>query len=418
MNYTFMIYKDTIEQELDRNRRYISSKKIRDSLEAFAMDLKVKDSLTDHRVMFYLIRLRVLSHMESEEEFLNPTVASLKSIIMKLSAKSTISPRTVEDYKQAIRKYYKWKLPPSEFAEKVGWIHVKGNTVNRLKKSEDMITKEEIEKLVNACANSRDKALFSTLYDSGCRVGEILTLRIRDLQNDQWGTVLHVTGKTGERMVRIVGDSVPYLREWVKNHPGRNDPNAMVFVSVAGNDYGKPMNYDEMLRALGRAKKRAGINRRIHPHLFRHTRASILASKVAEAPLESQMGWIHGSRQTRTYVHLSAKAQDAAILKAYGIKVEEEESVKDAKPRACPRCGELNPSNTTYCRKCWLPMTVEATLELKEKEEHIQKELEGRGMISPQVKALIENMPETEKTGILASIIEMALKEKEKKGKP
>ena len=144
-----MIYKNTIEQELDRNRRYISSKKIRDSLEAFAMDLKVKDNLTDHRVMFYLIRLRVLSRMESEEEFLNPTVASLKSIIMKLSAKSTISPRTVEDYKQAIRKYYKWKLPPSEFAEKVGWIHVKGNTVNRLKKSEDMITKEEIEKLVN-----------------------------------------------------------------------------------------------------------------------------------------------------------------------------------------------------------------------------------------------------------------------------
>ena len=59
-------------------------------------------------------------------------------------------------------------------------------------------------------------------------------------------------------------------------------------------------------------------------------------------------------------------------------------------------------------------MTAEATLELKEKEEHIQKELEGRGMISPQVKALIENMPETERTGILASIIEMALKEKEK----
>ena len=228
-----MIYKDTIEQELDRNERYISSKKVRDSLKAFATDLKVKDNLTDHRIMFYLIRLRVLSRMESEEEFLNPTITGLKSIIMKLSAKSTISPRTVEDYKQAIRKYYTWKLSPSDFAEKVGWIHVKGNTVNRLKKSEDMITKEEIEKIINACANSRDKALFSTLYDSGCRIGEILTLRIRDLQNDQWGTVLHVTGKTGERMVRIVGDSVPYLREWVKNHPGRNDPNAMVFVSVA-----------------------------------------------------------------------------------------------------------------------------------------------------------------------------------------
>ena len=78
MNYTSMIYKDTIEQELDRNRRYISSKKIRDSLEAFAMDLKVKDNLTDHRIMFYLIRLRVLSRMESEEEFLNPTITGLE----------------------------------------------------------------------------------------------------------------------------------------------------------------------------------------------------------------------------------------------------------------------------------------------------------------------------------------------------
>ena len=36
-------------------------------------------------------------------------------------------------------------------------------------------------------------------------------------------------------------------------------------------------------------------------------------------------------------------------------------------------------------------------------------------MISPQVKALIENMPETDKTGILASIIEMALKDKSDK---
>ncbi len=47
---------------------------------------------------------------------------------------------------------------------------------------------------------------------------------------------------------------------------------------------------------------------------------AILASKVAEAPLESQMGWVHGSRQTRTYIHLSMRDHDNAILKAYGIK--------------------------------------------------------------------------------------------------
>ncbi len=287
-----MIYKDTVEQELERNERLIGIKPITDSLKSFATDLKIQEGLTDHRIIFYLIRLRVLSKM-MPDVFLNPSMEDLKSAIVNLQSKANISPRTVEDYKQAIRKYYKWKLSDREFQKRVQWIKVRGNSVNRLKKSEEMVTVEEMHKLVENCISVRDKALFSLLYDSGCRVGEILTLRIRDLQNDQWGTVLHVSGKTGERMVRIVGDSVPYLREWVQQHPKANNPDSMVFVSTSAQAYSEPMNYPEMARALNRAKRRAGITRRIHPHLFRHTRAYILASKVAEAPLESQMGWIH-----------------------------------------------------------------------------------------------------------------------------
>lgn len=408
-----MIYNNTVERELARNERLIGIKSFTDSLKSFAMDLKIQEGLTDHRIIFYLIRLRVLSKM-MPDVFLNPSIDDLKSVITQLSSKTNISPRTVEDYKQAIRKYYKWKLSDKEFHKRVQWIKVRGNSVNRLKKSEEMVSVEEMHKLIENCISVRDKALFSSLYDSGCRVGEILTLRIRDLQNDQWGTVLHVSGKTGERMVRIVGDSVPYLREWVQQHPKSSDPDAMVFISTSAQAYGEPMNYPEMARALSRAKKRAGITRRIHPHLFRHTRATILASRVAEAPLESQMGWIHGSRQTRTYVHLSAKDQDSAILKAYGIKPDEENIVKDIAPKECQRCSTLNPSNAVYCRKCWLPLTIEATIELKEKEEHIKSELENKGLINPQIKAIIENMPESERTSILTSIIEMALKEKEK----
>ena len=72
--------------------------------------------------------------------FLNPSIEDLKSVIVKLQSKSNISPRTVEDYKQAIRKYYKWKLSDREFQKRVQWIKVRGNSVNRLKKSEEMVT--------------------------------------------------------------------------------------------------------------------------------------------------------------------------------------------------------------------------------------------------------------------------------------
>ena len=110
-----------------------------------------------------------------------------------------------------------------------------------------------------------------------------------------------------------------------------------------------------------------------------------------------------------TYVHLSGKQTDAAILKAYGVEVQDN-GISEPMPVKCPRCGEPNPSESSYCRKCWLPLTIEATMELKEKEDYIQKVLESKGLINPQVRAIIENMPESERASILASIVELALK--------
>ena len=82
-----MIYSDTVERELKRNEEYIKNKAVRESLKAFARDLKAENSLTDHRVIFYLIRLRVLSRM-LKGKFLNPSAEDLKSVILQLPQKS------------------------------------------------------------------------------------------------------------------------------------------------------------------------------------------------------------------------------------------------------------------------------------------------------------------------------------------
>ena len=55
--------------------------------------------------------------------------------------------------------------------------------------------------------------LFSLLYDSGSRLVEIMTLRNKDVDFDQYAAVLSVTGKTGYRKVRVFGNSVSHLRE-------------------------------------------------------------------------------------------------------------------------------------------------------------------------------------------------------------
>ncbi len=151
---------------------------------------------------------------------------------------------------------------------------------------------------------------------------------------------------------------------WLDSHPNVNDPDAPLFCNLSDNIRGRAMTYDDVHKALNKILRRGNIGRHyiakdkkwiitknIYSHLFRHTRASILASRLPEASLESQMGWVHGSKRSATCVHLSGKQQDTAVLKAYGINVEEDRKLEKT-PKKCPRCGELNPSNASQCRKC------------------------------------------------------------------
>lgn len=222
---------------------------------------------------------------------------------------------------------------------------------------------------------------------------------------DEYGLVIRVHGKTGNRMVRIVGDSIAYLRDYLKTK-GNTDS----FVFTQNGDV--QLNYQSARKVVLTLKRKAGIEKRIYPHLFRHTRASLLASRVPEAPLENQMGWVHGSRMTQTYVHLSGRDQDSAILKAYGIETRKDIIIED-KPKKCPRCSELNPSNARYCHNCWLPFVEALALEYQDREKEIEKTIEGSDAVPGITKALIEKAPEAFKSKLVEGVLEEILKDPE-----
>ena len=119
--------------------------------------------------------------------------------------------------------------------------------------------------ILQNCKNARDRALFSLLYDSGSRLGEIMTLRNKDVDFDQYAAVLFVTGKTGYRKVRVFGNSVSHLREWQNSHPHRDDNDFWLFCGISDNTKDKAMTYDDLHSALKKILRRAGIKRRIYP---------------------------------------------------------------------------------------------------------------------------------------------------------
>ncbi|WP_287954759.1 site-specific integrase [Acidiplasma sp.] len=392
----------SIDRDLNAEYKRINKipEKERKTIISFVKEIKIT-GITQHREYFYLTRLRVI-YNNLQDKFLNPGKEDIIDIILKFKKKYT--DKTMIDYENVMKRFYKWyygKLPD--------FMDIKFNHKSSHDKKIDLITKYDIEKLINACNNTRDKALVSLLYDSGCRIGEILTLRMRDVIFDEYGLILNVHGKTGNRNVRIIGDSIAYLKDYLKS---KDDNDEYLFTGLQKQNMHKQMKYYDARKLLINLKARTGIERRIYPHLFRHTRASILASKVPESPLESQMGWVHGSKMTSIYVHLSMRDQDNAILKAYGININEKNEIEE-KPKKCPRCDYLNPSNAKYCHNCLFPFDEKSALEYENKEKEIEDKIEKSNIIPGIAKKMIENAPESFKSKLIENVLEEILKDPE-----
>ncbi|MEM3198250.1 MAG: tyrosine-type recombinase/integrase, partial [Thermoplasmata archaeon] len=85
------------------------------------------------------------------------------------------------------------------------WIRIGNGHPSKQVKPESLVTIEEINQLISACENQRDKAIFSTIYDSGIRLGDLLSMKIKDITFDNYGTLLKVYSKICHPTVRVVG---------------------------------------------------------------------------------------------------------------------------------------------------------------------------------------------------------------------
>jgi len=261
-------------------------------------------------------------------------------------------PHYLHDIKVTIRKFYKWlRGTRYGYPEEVRWIQSVLRRSQRRMLPEALLSEEHIVQMINACRSVRDRAIVAVLYDSGCRVGEIRTMKIKSVTFDKYGAKIHVKGKTGDRSLRLT-ISVPLLATWFNMHPQRDDPEAPLWP----NSRRGPMRYSAFQALIPRIARRAGIKTRVYPHLFRHSRATFLASYLTEPQLCARFGWVQGSEQPGTYVHLSGRDADEAIMELYGMKKDTGEDIKLLMPKACENCGAVNAFNCHICMNCGCPL--------------------------------------------------------------
>lgn len=217
----------------------------------------------------------------------------------------------------------------------------------------DILSRAEVKQLVDACKDQRDRCLVFLGYETGTRAGELLNLKIGDVEFDEYGAVVRVNGKTGERRLRIV-ESVPDLRLWLSMLPCKENPKATLWPQRK-RAKGEPLKLSGLTQLLENLRRETGINKHVHPHLLRHTRATHLASVLTEAQMREFFGWTKSSRMPEIYVHLSGRDVDSTLLKHYGIKVEvPKEDLLG--PKACPWCQTVNSASARFCQQCNAPL--------------------------------------------------------------
>lgn len=216
----------------------------------------------------------------------------------------------------------------------------------------DILTQEEVEKLIDSSITPRDKALIAVFYESGARRGELLAVRLKHVNFDEYGAVISLPkSKTKTRRIRLIY-AASYLRQFIDCHPLKDNRESFLFCSLH-TPYGaiSSSGLHYQLRCIA---ERAGIPiDKVYPHNFRHSRATHLSEHLTEAQLKEMFGWTQSSTVTATYVHLAGKDIDKAILQLHGLVKEEKDKLKVIK---CPRCKEINPESADYCFKCNLPL--------------------------------------------------------------
>lgn len=267
---------------------------------------------------------------------------------------------TVNLYKAKVKRFYKWLLGKDDsYPENVKWIKAKRiRRADAIAKS--LLTEEEVTKMLKAADHPRDKALISTLYETGGRRGEVVNLRVRDVQPQPYGyNVTFTVGKTGAHPAPpITGSPAKFLRNWLEVHPNRQNPDAPLWIQTKGDRHSQ-VNKATLNHIVTRTARRAGIKRRVHPHMFRHTRATKEAKQLNEPTMRILHGWAPTSNTPSVYIHLNGDDAIKQSLIAKGIIPKEQPKEETQELLMCGYCGEENAFDARFCHYCGVPLKDE-----------------------------------------------------------
>lgn len=235
-------------------------------------------------------------------------------------AKGQLSIQTVASYVKTVNAFLNWLRSQGQEATGVG-------RKPKLPERElEVLSKQEVDAMLKL-ATTRDRLIVQLLYDSGIRASELVGLRVRDLVQDdvpqrdggrqhQWQIRIIRKGNREQR-IPIEHKTWLALRNYARSRDA-GESDALFMGHRRGRDGAyHPLTVsglEQMLRFLGR---NAGVQRKVYPHLFRHTFITRLVERgVDSVIIRRYVGHSSTALIDKAYAHVRPHDMANIVLEA------------------------------------------------------------------------------------------------------
>jgi tyrosine recombinase XerC len=264
----------------------------------------------------YLKLYRILK--DDKIEYVDRSVMRKYIVYLK---KSDYSARSISRKISTVRSFFKFCLRES--------IIKVNPTINLItpkidKKLPYFLYLQEVNKLIEAPLKNtifgiRDRAILELLYGTGIRVGELVNLNIRNI--DLYEKTIIVFGKgSKERILPLGNPSIRAIQEYLtsrnlfekKIFVNKNDLEALFLNRLGGR-----LTTRSIRRIIIKYMKMAGLNKKISPHVLRHSFATHLLGGGADLRSVQELLGHKSLSTTQIYTHITKERLKTIYKKSH-----------------------------------------------------------------------------------------------------
>jgi integrase/recombinase XerC len=292
-------------------------------VELNASPYTVRNYTTDLLGFFQFLRKRGVDSLDEIDKYV------IRDYLSHLMAQGYVK-ASIARKLSAIRAFYRYLL-----REKVVSTSPLATTSSPKldKRLPSFLTPDEVKQLLEAADLStplgqRDRALMELLYASGLRVSELVNINLEQVNIDT--CEIRVQGKgSKERMVLMGNPAVEALRTYLNqgrpNLIGKKYTNALFL-----NRYGGRIIERRVQRILEKYAGLAGIDKRVYPHLLRHTFATHLLDGGADLRVVQELLGHANLSSTQIYTHVTRSQAKRVYLSAHPMSQESNNEFEDS----------------------------------------------------------------------------------------